>query len=368
MATQLFQAKFRTEECLEKIKICLDKGWTGIGFMTDEFEEAWKNYTKLPYAFFMNSATAGLNAALHILKQENNWAEESEVITTPITFVSTNHAILRENLIPIFADVDDTLTLSPESVLKHISPKTKAIMFVGMGGNIGNYYKIVDICKERGLKLILDAAHMTGTRYKGVIPGYEADAVVYSYQAVKNLPTADSGMLCFKEEKYDMILRKYAWLGINKNTYSRSDTNKGTYKWRYDVEYVGEKIHGNSIMAAIALVQLKYVELDNEYRKKIVTWYHEKLDEYKDYVKFIKISEGCESSNHLFQIIVPDRDGLLQHLNNNDIYPGVHYVDNTIYRMYNYAKGTCPYASYISDHILSLPIHLHLTHEDIIYI
>lgn len=368
MSIQLFQPKFRIEECLDKIRICLERGWTGIGFLTDEFEVTWKAYTNLPYAFFMNSATAGLNAALHILKQENGWDDTAEIITTPLTFVSTNHAILREHLIPVFADVDDTLTLSPQSVSEHITERTKAIMFVGMGGNIGNYYEILDICKKRGLKLILDAAHMAGTRYNGSIPGAEADAVVYSFQAVKNLPTADSGMLCFKEEKYDAILRKYSWLGINKNTYNRSDTDKGTYKWKYDVEYVGEKIHGNSIMAAIGLVQLKYLDEDNECRKKIGSWYHEKLNSYGKYIQFVKIPEKCESSNHLFQIIVPDRDGLLQHLNNNDIYPGVHYVDNTIYRMYNYAKGTCSYASYISDHILSLPMHLHLTREDITYI
>ena len=76
---------------------------------------------------------------------------------------------------------------------------------------------------------------------------------VYSFQAVKNLPTADSGMICFHNKKYDEICRKLTWLGINKDTYARNSGTKGSYKWKYDVEYLGYKDHGNSIMAAIGL-------------------------------------------------------------------------------------------------------------------
>ena len=92
---------------------------------------------------------------------------------------------------------------------------------------------------------------MAGTRVDGVVPGtWEGvDVTVYSYQAVKNLPTADSGMICFADGKYDEICRKLTWLGINKDTYARSG-EKGTYKWKYEVEYLGYKDHGNSIMVS----------------------------------------------------------------------------------------------------------------------
>lgn len=109
--------------------------------------------------------------------------------------------------------MDDTFCLDPKSVEERITDKTRAIMFVGVGGNIGNYDKIVEICRKNDLRLILDAAHMSGTRVNGKIPGQEADAIVYSFQAVKNLPTADSGMLCFKDGKLDEIARKKGWLG-----------------------------------------------------------------------------------------------------------------------------------------------------------
>ena len=367
MAIQLFTPKFEVEECLAEIRECLEKGWTGLGFKTVEFEEKWKKYTGLPYAYYLNSATEGLNLAVEILKEENGWDQDGEIITTPITFVSTNHAILLNDMKAVFADIDDTMCLSPASVREKITDKTRAIMYVGLGGNCGRYEEIVEICKEHNLKLILDAAHMAGTRLHGVIPGSEADVVVYSFQAVKNLPTGDSGMICFKNGKFDEIVRKKAWLGISKDTYTRT-VNAGNYKWKYNVDYVGHKSHGNSIMASIGLVQLNYLDRDNAYRRQLASWYESKLEKHKDKIKRVTITEGCESSRHLYQIMVEDRDGLMEKLHVNDIYPGVHYIDNTEYDMYSYAQGTCEYAKYVSEHVISLPMHLHLTYEDVMFI
>lgn len=365
MAIQLFTPSFEVEECLEQIRECLEKGWTGLGFKTVEFEEAWIKYTGWEHAHYLNSATAGLNLAFDILKQENGWEDDAEVITTPITFISSNHAILLAGLKAVFADIDDTLCLDPASVESRITEKTKAVLFVGLGGNTGHFKEIAQICKKHNLKLILDAAHMAGTRYtNGEVPGKEADVIVYSFQAVKNLPTADSGMICFKEEKYDKIVREKTWLGINKDTYARTNSN-GTYKWRYDVEYIGNKYHGNSVIASIGLVQLKYLERDNAYRRQLAEWYTKGFEGHADKIKLVEIPADCESSRHLFQILVEKRDELMLALNQQEIYPGVHYVDNTEYRMYAYAQGTCPKAHYVSEHVVSLPMHMKLTYEDV---
>jgi dTDP-4-amino-4,6-dideoxygalactose transaminase len=266
---------------------------------------------------------------------------------------------------PVFADIDDTLCLDPVDVQKKISSKTRAVMFVGFGGNMGHFDKIVKICAKHQLKLILDGAHISGTRVDGQFPGKEADVVVYSFQAVKNLPTGDSGMICFMDPMLDVIGRKKAWLGINKDTYARSVNTGGVYKWKYDVEYVGNKYNGNAIMAAIALAQLPHLDRDNAYRRQMSQWYTEGFKPYPNLIKLVNTPANCESSHHLFQILVDDRDGLLAYLNEHDIYPGVHYVDNTEYRMYAYAKGTCPHAAYVSNHVISLPLHMRLSYEDI---
>jgi dTDP-4-amino-4,6-dideoxygalactose transaminase len=363
MPIQLFVPSFRIDECLDSIRECLEKGWTGLGFKTVEFESAWKQYTGLPHAHFLTSNTAGLHLALHILKTRHGWDDGDEVITTPLTFVSTNHVILHCQLRPIFADVDEYLCLDPASVEARITPRTRAVMFVGMGGNTGAYEKIVALCQHRGLKLILDAAHMAGTRMNGQHVGADADATVFSFQAVKNLPTADAGMICFRDQEDDDRVRKLSWLGINRDTYTRTVT-QGAYKWMYDVEEVGFKYHGNSIMASIGLVQLKWLDQDNSYRRQIASWYRANLAGH-DSIRLVEIAPGCESATHLFQIRLENRDAMMLALNEHHIYPGVHYRDNTEYRMYSYAAGTCPNAALASGEIISLPLHMGLTRTDI---
>ena len=363
MVIQIFRPRFHVDECLAEIRECLEIGWTGLGFKTVAFEDAWKAYTGLPSAHFLNSATAGLHLAVELFSKQGGWRDGDEVITTPLTFVSTNHSILYANLTPVFADVDDYLCLDPQDVECKITDRTRAVMFVGIGGNTGQLEAVRDLCRQRGLKLILDAAHMSGTRLHGGDPGHLADAAVYSFQAVKNLPTADSGMICFQSPELDRAARRLSWLGISKDTYERSGA-KGSYKWKYDVDEVGYKYHGNSVMAAIGLVQLKYLDEDNAYRRQIADWYDAAFAGH-DAVRPVPVAPGCTSARHFYQVAVDDREQVIQGLYDRGVYPGVHYRDNTAYPMYAEAAGSCPKAHDLSERILSLPVHLNLTEEDV---
>lgn len=360
---QLFVPTFRIEETLAEIRECLEKGWTGLGFKTVQFEEAWKQHTGLANAHFLNSATSGLHLAVRVLKEEDGWQDGDQIVTSPLTFVSSNHVILYEHLQPIFADVDDFLCLDPSSVEARITPRTRAVMFVGIGGNAGQLEAVADLCRRRSLRLILDASHMAGTRIHGKHVGGEADVSVFSFQAVKNLPTADSGMICFPDSKLDAEARKWTWLGINKDTYART-VGQGAYKWYYDVEHVGFKYHGNSIMAAIALVAIKYMEPDNAYRRQICAWYDEWLES-ETRIERVLVAPGCVSSRHLYQVMVDQRDEVMMALNELQIYPGVHYRDNTVYPMYAEAEGTCPRARRASERLISLPLHMRLGYHDV---
>ena len=362
---QVLKPKFHIDECLAQIRECLEKGWTGSGFKTAELETAWKAYTGHPNACFLNSNTAGLHLAVNILKRRYGWQDGDEIISTPITFVSTNHAILYENLKPRFADVDEYLCLDPVDVEKKINEKTRAVAFVGYGGRVGQLDKIIALCKKYNLRLILDAAHMAGTRVNGVMPGTwdGVDVTVYSYQAVKNLPTGDSGMICFADPELDAQCRKVSWMGINKDTYART-SKEGTYKWNYGVDYVGYKYNGNAIMAAIALAQLPYLDEENARRREIAAMYDAAFAG-NPKIQIIPAPYWEECSFHIYEIAVPDREGLLSELAKNDIYGGVHYRDNTEFSMYTYAQGTCPHAHEISQHIITMPLHMYLTNEDV---
>ena len=366
MATiQVLKPKFHIEECLEQVRECLEKGWTGSGFKTAELETKWKEYTGHKCACFLNYKTSGLHLAVNILKRHGNWQEGDEIISTPITFVATNHAILYEGLKPVFADVDEYLCLDPVDVEKKITHKTRAIAFVGYGGRVGQLEKIIELCKKYNLRLILDAAHMAGTRAKGTFPGTwdGVDVTVYSFQAVKNLPTGDSGMICFADEELDKECRMVSWMGINKDTYART-SSEGTYKWNYGVDYVGFKYNGNAIMAGIALAQLPYLDAENARRREICAMY-DKAFENNPNIRIIRAPYAEECAYHLYEIVVPDREALLGELAKNDIYGGVHYRDNTEFSMYRYAQGTCPVAHEVTQHIITMPLHMYLTNEDV---
>ena len=362
---QVLKPKFHIDECLAQVRECLEKGWTGSGFKTAEFEAKWKEYTGHKNACYLNSNTSGLHLAVNILKRRYGWQDGDEIISTPITFVSTNHAIMYENLKPCFADVDEYLCLDPVDVEKKINEKTRAIAFVGYGGRVGQLDKIIALCKKYGLRLILDAAHMSGTRVNCVMPGtWEGVAVtVYSYPAVKNLPTGDSGMICFADDELDAQCRKVSWMGINKDTYART-SSEGTYKWNYGVDYLGYKYNGNAIMAAIALAQLPYLDEENARRREIAAMY-DKAFAGNPKIHIIPAPYPEECSFHIYEIAVPDREALLSELARNDIYGGVHYRDNTEFSMYTYAQGTCPHAHEISQHIITMPLHMYLTDEDV---
>ena len=358
----LFVPSFRIDECLAEVRECLERGWTGLGYKTLEFERRWVEHTGLPHAHFVNSATAGLHLAVRLLKERFGWHDGDEIISSPLTFVSSNHAILNERLQPVFADVDEYLCLDPASIAARITAKTRAVIFVGLGGNTGRLDEVVALCRDRGLSLILDAAHMSGTRLRGRHVGLEGEVSVFSFHAVKNLPTADGGMICFRQAEDDTAVRHWTWLGIDKDTFSRTHS-QGAYKWHYQVEHVGFKYHGNSVMAGLGLVGLKYLEQDNVRRRELASWYDEGLADIPG-LERVPMAPECESARHLYQVLVDRRDEVMVALNAKEIFPGVHYRDNSVYSMYS-GQPPCPNARRASERVISLPMHMQLDRADV---
>lgn len=361
---QLFKPIYDIEGTLEEIKECLENSWTGMGFKTIQFEEKFKEYVGVENAHFLNSATSGLHLAIEILKRRLPKGLR-HVITTPLTFIADSHVIRHAGLEPMFLDIDKYLCLDPTQLKNFLNNPNKAlaVIFVGMGGNTGQLPLIVDICRYYNIPLILDASHMMGTHLNGRHIGSEGDFTVFSFQSVKNLPTADSGMLVCKQKEDDNVARKLSWFGISKDTYSRQ-TQGGN--WYYNVEEVGWKYHGNSIMAAMGLVSLDNLGWQNAIRREQALYYDTQLN---SFYERIPIPAACRPSRHLYQIKVPavDRDLIISIARKAGIQLGVHYISHQRYKMYQYTRY-CAAAEQASKQLISLPIGPHLLESDLEYI
>ncbi len=278
--------------------------------------------------------------------------------------MSTNHAILYEGLKPVFADVDmQTGNLDPDSVRERITERTGAIIVVHYGGYPADLDELYAIAGEHGISIIEDCAHACGSEYRGRRIGSHGDLHAFSFHAVKNLPMGDGGALTVQSAEHDARLRRLRWLGIDKDTFSR--TGKNAYHWEYDVTEVGFKCHMNDIEAAIGLAQLELLDGENARRREIARLYRDNLADVPG-VMLPPVSDDRESSYHLFPIRVDRRNELVDRLRKKGIATGVHYRRNDEYRMYQ--RTELPGAEHFTNHVMSLPMHLYLEDQDVVSI
>jgi perosamine synthetase len=349
------------EEAIRAVGDVLRSGWLGLGPRTAEFENAFAKFVGNRYFVGLNSCSAALHLALHVL----DLPEGTEVITTPITFVSTNHAILYERCKPVFADVQaDTGNIDVESVATKITERTRAIIAVHLNGYPCDLDELYALARSAGLPVIEDCAHACGASYKGNRIGSHGELHAFSFHAVKNLPMGDGGGLVVRDEKIDARLRRLRWLGIDKDTFHRIDG--ALYSWNYDVSEVGYKYHMNDIQAAIGLAQLLRLDVDNARRAEIVSRYRGGLAGVPG-VKLLQQHNDRISSNHLCCILVENRDNLVLKLKEAGVETGVHFRRNDLYKMYRHDESLVN-ADQFWRSSLSLPLHLLLTDEQVDYV
>jgi perosamine synthetase len=359
MKVPLFRPSI-SEAAISSVADVLRSGWLGLGPRTREFETKFAEYVGAGYCVGLNSCTSAIHLALHVLDLK----EGSEVITTPLTFVSTNHAILYEKLKPVFADIDRASgNLDPSSIASRISDRTRAIIVVHYGGYPADLDEIYDLARTHDIAVIEDCAHACGAVYRGKRIGSHGDFHAFSFHAVKNLPMGDGGALTIRSRDHDAHLRRLRWLGIDKDTFRR--TTSTSYDWDYDVPEVGFKYHMNDIEAAIGLAQLALLDDENARRARIASMYRSQLTGASD-VTLPPESSDRTSSFHLFPVLVENRDGFLAKMNDAGIGIGVHYRRNDTYPMYE--RADLPGAEWFSERVVSLPMHMCLSDENVDYV
>lgn len=356
----VFKPAYDKEE-LEALREILFSGWIGLGPKTREFEEKFAQFIGIKHAVGLNSGTAALHLAMKVMGVDGG-----EVITTPITFVSTNHAILYNDATPVFADVEeDTLNINAAEIEKLISKKTKAIVVVHYGGHACDMDTIMDLAKKHKLKVIEDCAHSCGGSYKGKLTGSIGDIGCFSFHAVKNLACGEGGMITIGDEELDRRLRSLRWLGITKGTWDRA--NKDAYSWFYNVEEVGFKAHLNDIPAVLGLVQLKKLAGLNNKRRQIAGQYNAAFKQL-DWLETPVEKSYAHSAFHNYVVKMEQRDKFVQYMANKGISTGVHYYPNHLYPVYKPYYRKLPVAESIWQKIVTLPLFPDLTPSQIDYI
>ena len=344
---KLFDPVIDKDEINSVVKTIKTKFWaSGAGGPNvNLFEKKFNKYIGSNTCVTVNSGTAALHLALSLYDVKNK-----EVILPSLSFVSTAHAVVYNGGKPIFADINPhTLCIDPKEIERNITKKTKAIIVVHLGGLSSNIFEIKKICKKHNLTLIEDAAHATGSSFRGKKIGTHGDAVCFSFHPVKNLamPTGGAITLNNKNKKFDSLLRSKRWCGI-------SNRDGQTY----DVTNLGWNYYMNEISAAIGIEQLRKLDRLNNYRKKIAKKYYEqiKLDDKMPFQK--------ECAYHLYWIRVKNREKFMKNMTEEKIETGIHYIP--IHRMKLYRNKTkLPVTELVGDEIVTIPIHPNLTNLDV---
>lgn len=354
------------QEEIDAVAEVIRSGWIGLGPKTEEFENKFAKFVNAKFAIGLSSATAALHLSLLALGIKKG----DEVLVPALTFVSTSHAILYTGAKPIFVDVvEDTLCMDPKDLEKKISNKSKAVIPVHYGGHPADLDQIHKIAKKHNLFVVEDASHAAGSKYKEKMIGGLSDLTCFSFHAVKNLATADGGMVTTNNEELAKKIKNLRWVGINKDTWEREELvqekSYRRYGWYYDVVDLGYKYHLNDIAAALGLIQLKNLNKANKKRRKLTQRYNQKLN----LLKSISIPVGkpwAKSANHNYVIRTKFRDELNLFLKEKNISSGVHYIPIHHFTYYKKNKLTAnvPITDSVWKTLLTLPLYPTLSIKD----
>ena len=348
------------EEAIRAVAEVLRSGWLGLGPRTAVFEEAFARYVGAPYCVGLNSCTAALHLALRLL----NLPPGTEVITTALTFVATNHVILYERLKPVFADVQpNSGNLDVDSVAARITDRTGAIMLVHFGGYPCDLDDFYALSRRHRIPIIEDCAHACGSTYRGRPIGGHGDLHAFSFHAVKNLAIGEGGALSVRQPEHNERLRRLRCLGVDRDVFRRMTPQ--SYHWDYDVTEVGYKYYMNDVQATLGLVQLAHLDRQNARRAQLAELYRQRLAGVPG-IELLRGGNDRTSSHHLFCVLAEERDGLVEKLAAEGVVVGVHYRRNDRYPMYEATE--LPATERFSSRAISLPMHIHLTEQHVDYI
>ncbi len=347
------------EDYINEISTIWENHWlTNMGEKHNLLQEKMKDYLKVDEISLFSNGHLALEMAIQSLGYK-----EGEVITTPYTFASTTHAIVRNNLTPVFCDVRaDDCTIDTAKIESLITDKTVAIIPVHVYGNICNVDEIDKIAKKHNLKVIYDAAHVFGVEYKSRGIGSFGDMSMFSLHATKVFNTIEGGAIACNDKKYIDLLYNLKNFGI---------------KDAETVVAVGGNAKMNEFQAAMGLCNLKWLDSNIQKRKSLVAEYIKRLQDVDGINILLKKSEDVKSNYAYMPVLIDsnktacNRDEVFNELKRNNIIARKYFYP--IITEFNCYKGVyndkqLAVAKHISENVITLPLYDSLAIDDVVRI
>lgn len=349
----------------EVVKV-LKSDWITQGPKIEELESAFKKFIGCKHAVVVSSCTA----ALHISMMAAGIKKGDEVITSPMTFAATPNSVLYVGARPVFADIESkTMNIDPSDIEKKITKKTKAIMPIHYAGQPCDMDEILEIAEKNDLKVIEDAAHAIGAKYKKKLIGSVGDMTCFSFHAAKNIVSGEGGMITTNSDELARAAKLYRSHGISKETHERYG-NKAC--WFYEMLCLGHNYRITDIQAALALSQMKKLSQFQAIREKYVEIYNSTFSEMPEIV----IPQKKPDRSHAWHLYViqirPEmlkinRDVFIKALRAENIGANVHYIP--VYRHPYYINlgydKKYPNTEYAYERIVTLPLFPKMSKKDL---
>lgn len=345
------------EEYVEEIKSIWETRWlTNMGEKHAILEKKLAEYLQVSNISLFTNGHMALELTLQAFEMEG------EVITTPFTFVSTTHAIVRNGLKPVFCDVDpETYTIDARKIENLITDKTRAIVPVHVYGQPCDVEEIGRIAAKYDLKVIYDAAHAFGVKYKGAGIGQYGDASMFSFHATKVFNTIEGGAVCYQKPEIGDKLYRLRNFGIMDEE---------------TVDAVGANAKMNEFQAAMGICNLRHLEEQIEKRKKVFERYKKHLEQVKG-IYTLNIKKDVEYNYAYFPAVFDEkvlgysRDDVDKKLKSQGIYARKYfYPIVSSFDCYNqiYSSQDTPVAYELARRVLTLPIYADLELETVDHI
>lgn len=367
--TKLFYGhQYIDEADIQAVVDVLKSDYLTCGPKIGELEEKLCQVTGAKYAVACSNGTA----ALHMACMAAGIGAGDEVITTPITFAASANCALYCGARPVFADIDEeTYNIDPQSVAEKVNGKTKAVVAVDFTGQSVELDELLAVCREKGLVLIEDGAHVIGTKYKGRANGSIADMTTFSFHPVKTVTGGEGGAVLTNNEEYYKKLLLYRSHGITRDTGLLEHEPEGG--WYYEQIDLGYNYRITDMQAALIISQLDKLQMFSRRRKEIVARYNEAFSKLPQIAVQKEIPES-DTTRHLYILrLVPEklkigRKEFFDTLAAENICCNVHYIPTYYFPYYQklgFAKGICPKAEKLYEEMLSIPLYYAMTDKDV---